>query len=92
MVLRPGSSPGQGEKEIDKTSKGMNYLTLKQVSEKTGVCKRTVNDWLHHVDHPLPYYRTGKVKGIIVSEDDLDEFMMRFKVYPRQRIKKLVNI
>ena len=66
--------------EIEKTHKGMNYLTLKQVAEKVGVSKRTVNDWLHHVDHPLPYYRTGKVKGIIVREDDLDEFLQRSKV------------
>ena len=78
--------------EIEKTHKGMNYLTLKQVAEKVGVSKRTVNDWLHHVDHPLPYYRTGKVKGIVVSEDELDEFMMRFKVYPRQRVERIVKI
>ncbi len=78
--------------EIEKTHKGMNYLTLKQVSEKTGVCKRTVNDWLHHVDQPLPYYRTGKVKGIIVREDELDKFLQRFKVYPRQRVERLFEI
>ena len=70
----------------------MQYLTLKQVAEKTGVSKRTINDWLHHVDHPLPYYRTGKVKGIIVREDELDEWLQRFKIYPRQRMEKLVNM
>ena len=70
----------------------MQYLTIKQISQKTGRSKTTINNWLHHVDHPLPYYRTGKRKGIIVREDELDEWMKRFKVYPRQRIKRLINI
>ena len=70
----------------------MQYLTLKQVSEMAGVSPKTVNDWLHHTDHPLPFYRTGKVKGIRVREDELDEWLEQFRVYPRQRVQRLVEI
>lgn len=70
----------------------MQYLTINQIAEKTGISKRTVHDWIHHPDNPLPYYRTGKVKGIIVREDELEEWLEQFKVYPRQRVQRLVEI
>ena len=78
--------------EIDKTPKGMNYLTLKQVSEKTGVCVSSIYSWLYRNDNPLPYYRVGKIRGIRIREDELDEWLEQFKVYPRQRVQRLIEI
>ncbi len=78
--------------EIDKTSKGMNYLTVKQVKEKTGVCVSSIYGWLKRQDDPLPHYLMGRVRGIRIREDELDEWLEQFKIYPQQRVDRLVNI
>ena len=70
----------------------MNYLSIEQISEKTSICKRTIQDWLHRQDNPLPYYRMGKRKGIRVSEEVLDEWLLQYKTEPGQRVEKLVDI
>jgi len=70
----------------------MNYLSIGQISEKTGISKRTIQDWLHRQDNPLPYYRLGKKKGIRVAEEVLDEWLEQFKAEPGQKVEKLVAI
>jgi len=70
----------------------MNYLSINQVSEKTGVCKRTIQDWLHRQDNPLPYYRIGKRKGIRVAEEVLDEWLEQFKADQGQRVERLADL
>ncbi len=70
----------------------MNYLSIEQISEKTSICKRTIQDWLHRQDNPLPFYRLGKRKGIRVAEEVLDDWLLQYKVEPGQRIKRLVDI
>ncbi len=70
----------------------MNYLSIEQISEKTSICKRTIQDWLHRQDNPLPYYRMGKRKGIRVSEEVLDKWLEQYKAYPNQKVEKLVDI
>ena len=70
----------------------MNYLSIEQISEKTSICKRTIQDWLHRQDNPLPFYRLGKRKGIRVAEEVLDEWLEQYKAYPNQRVEKLVDI
>ena len=70
---------------------GMNYLTIKQAAKKASVCLSTMNGWLHREDDPLPYFRIGK-KGIRIAEPELDEWMRRFKVIPRQQVPKFVEV
>ena len=70
----------------------MQYLTVAQVRQKTGICSSCIYAWLHRDDNPLPFYLFGKVRGIRVREDELDEWLKRFKVYPRQRVERLVKI
>ena len=69
----------------------MNYLSIGQISERTGISKRTIQDWLHRQDNPLPYYRLGKRKGIRIAEEVLDEWLEQYKAEPGQRVEKLVN-
>jgi len=70
----------------------MNYLSIGQISEKTGISKRTIQDWLHRQDNPLPYYRLGKRKGIRIAEEVLDEWLKQYKEDPGQRVERLVDI
>ncbi len=70
----------------------MQYLTVRQVKEKTGVCVVSIYGWIHRENDPLPYYLMGKVRGIRIKENELEEWLEQFKVYPRQRIEKLVKI
>ena len=70
----------------------MTYLSINQISEKTGVCKRTIQDWLHRQDNPLPYYRIGKRKGIRVAEDVLDEWLEQYKADQGQRVDRLFDL
>ena len=77
--------------EVNKT-KGVNYLTVKQVKEKTGVCPSCIYAWLRRDDNPLPHYLMGKIRGIRIREDELDEWLEQFHIYPRQRVERLVKI
>ncbi len=70
----------------------MQYLTIKQVYKKTGVCVASIYGWLKRQDGPLPHYLMGKVRGLRVREDELDEGLEQFEIYPRQRVEKLLNI
>ena len=70
----------------------MNYLSIGQISEKTGISIRTIQDWLHRQDNPLPYYRLGKRKGIRIAEEVLDEWLKQYKEDPGQRVERLVDI
>ncbi len=70
----------------------MNYLSIGQISERTGISRRTINDWLHRQDNPLPYYRLGRRKGIRVAEEVLDGWLRQYKEEPSQRVKRLVDI
>ena len=70
----------------------MNYLSIGQISERTGISIRTIQDWLHRQDNPLPYYRIGKRKGIRVAEEVLDEWLEQYKEDPGQRVERLVDI
>lgn len=70
----------------------MQYLTVAQVRQKTGICNSCIYAWLRRDDNPLPHYLMGKIRGIRIREDELDEWLEQFKVYPRQRVQKLVEI
>ncbi|HUU40068.1 MAG TPA: helix-turn-helix domain-containing protein [Desulfatiglandales bacterium] len=70
----------------------MNYLSIGQISERTGISRRTIQDWLHRQDNPLPYYRLGKRKGIRIAEEVLDEWLKQYKEDPGQRVERLVDI
>jgi excisionase family DNA binding protein len=61
----------------------MAKLTVKAAAQRAGVCTSVVYAWC--AAGQLPHYRLGlpgRRGKVLIDEDDLDEFLDRFKVKP----------
>jgi len=68
----------------------MTYFTPVEVARKIHRRVSTINTWIQTED--LPFYKMPGARGILVSEDDLDKFMRRYRISGGKAIQKLVEV
>jgi len=68
----------------------MIYLTVQEAARKIHRRVSTINTWMQKED--LPFYKMPGARGILVSENDLDEFMRRYRISGGKAIQKLVEV
>lgn len=68
----------------------MIYLTVQEAARK--IHRRVSIVYLFLRTGELPFYQMPGARGILVSENDLDEFMRRYRVSGRIAIEKLVEV
>jgi len=54
------------------------YLTFADLVAYSGLSKRTLQSYLHHPVHPLPYYQIER--KILVKRSDFDAWAKQFRV------------
>lgn len=67
------------------------YFTLRALVRYSGLSLRTLRNYLHHADHPLPHFRLpGK---ILVKRSDFDAWIRRFQAEARRgpSLEAIVN-
>jgi excisionase family DNA binding protein len=63
---------------------GIEWMSLRQITEYANICERTVRAWIHSPVDPLPAVRvSGK---ILVRRSELDMWLERHRVRPLQTI------
>ena len=68
----------------------MTYLTVQEAARKIHRRVSTIHLWIQTED--LPFYKMPGARGILVSEDDLDKFMRRYRISGGRAIEKLVEV
>lgn len=68
----------------------MIYLTVQEAARK--IHRRSSLVYMMLRTGELPFYQMPGARGILVSENDLDEFMRRYRISGRKTIEKLVEV
>ena len=68
----------------------MTYFTPVEVARK--IHRRTSLVYQMLRTGELPFYQMPGARGILVSENDLDEFMRRYRISGGKAIQKLVEV
>ena len=53
------------------------YFSLRALAVYSGLCNRTLREYIHDRVHPLPHFRIGG--KILVKRDDFDHWAMQFR-------------
>lgn len=65
--------------EIDR-----EWLSLRQLTEYAAVSERTLREWLHRLEDPLPASRVGT--KILVSRAQFDAWLERRRIQPGAQV------
>jgi excisionase family DNA binding protein len=68
----------------------MTYFTPVEVARR--IHRRTSLVYMLLRTGELPFYQMPGARGILVSENDLDEFMRRYRISGGKAIQKLVEV
>ena len=74
---------GQWQAQTDK------YLDLKALAEYSSIPVRTLRDYLHHPDGPIPYYCV--TRKIFVRQSEFDAWMRSHRGKPNMIVDSIVS-
>lgn len=89
-VAPPAGTPANRQVQKHSSPKqAPGYMSLKELSEYSGVSVRILRTYLKHPDHPLPCYRPGG--KVLVKKSDFDAWLGRFREAGASDVDAIVN-
>jgi hypothetical protein len=65
------------------------YLPVKDLAVYSGLCVRTLRNYISHPSHPLPCYRIGG--KVLVRRSEFDQWALQFREEPSSVVNSLVT-
>lgn len=75
--------------DAQRKTSGREWLDLRALTQYACISERTVRNWIHQPNNPLPVAQVGN--KLLVKKSTFDEWVMAHQVKPDETVDVIVN-